>query len=445
MISLNCDESVRMRLKLQLIIAFALLIGTGNCAYTQDCSNLEGVSIVNIDSESVCFNSFSFTVEIDLFSNPIGEEFDYIVTNSGSGSCIAFQNDSGLDFIPQHNVSVLFDSPGCDPIVKDLFLEVQCKETGETLFENIFVSTITIYPLLAVNVVLPGCNPGETGSAVLVNTVTGEICSETILGVPGVAGVCDGIDATLDFDLSSFVGTPCEAINNPNLVVDCNTGEFGCMNSIACNYNPNAVCDDGSCFTQDVCCPNPITSSFPSFICGGDDEICIEFDGEVASSIELVYLIDENQETFLEIISQEGNTVCLSVENGNMTCDLLSTELTLVYRCFEDPPGATTIAIGTVILYPNEVNFIPQFETYAYEECTDPPELIEPSNCFVNVTTTFIEPDNCRAEDGLFIWQANPLFNITGAEECFSSLKDSIIIAPCPSIPSNGTLSIKKN
>lgn len=105
------------------------------------------------------------------------------------------------------------------------------------------------------------------------------------------------------------------------------------------------------------------------------------------------------------------------------------------------------INIGTVVLYPDPQNFIPSFSQYDYVECTPPPIQTGPSTCFTNVFTEFQPPyDGCTPEDGLFIWEAFPDFFTAGdVSVCYHELIDTIYIAPCPNIPSNGTLSIKKN
>ena len=125
----------------------------------------------------------------------------------------------------------------------------------------------------------PGCNPGETGSASVVNNDTGEVC-ETVFGTAGNSTDCNNIvPATFIISLILNEGSTCETTYSQNITIPCDSN-FGCTDTSACNFDPNALCEDGSCVTQ--CCPQPISDNIPRATCSICPRFCIELDGNVS-------------------------------------------------------------------------------------------------------------------------------------------------------------------
>ena len=79
--------------------------------------------------------------------------------------------------------------------------------------------------------------------------------------------------ATCD-DGSCFITDPSAC--NYNAVATCDDGScntvYGCTNSAACNYDSSATCDDGTCILPDGC-TDPIACNYdPAAVC--DDGSC---------------------------------------------------------------------------------------------------------------------------------------------------------------------------
>ena len=89
----------------------------------------------------------------------------------------------------------------------------------------------------------------------------------------------DGLDVSAQYDLSAFLaGEPatievgwrvadqCGNVGSATslLILECGSNVEGCMDEIACNYNPSATEEDASCLYLDDC-----------FVCGGDNSSCM--------------------------------------------------------------------------------------------------------------------------------------------------------------------------
>ncbi|MEY3399354.1 MAG: hypothetical protein RL220_1948 [Bacteroidota bacterium] len=49
----------------------------------------------------------------------------------------------------------------------------------------------------------------------------------------------------------------------------------GCTNATACNYNPEATCDDGSCLGEQTGCVDPLSCNYDPDVCVPDQNLCI--------------------------------------------------------------------------------------------------------------------------------------------------------------------------
>ena len=119
-----------------------------------------------------------------------------------------------------------------------------------------------------------GWSPGGASNYDVTFTMTG-LCTSDDIDIPGCtdASACNyDPNATVDdgsCDFSSCSGcTDAMACNyNPNATEDDGSCEFdscvGCTDASACNYDPSATIDDGSCLQLDAC-----------GVCGGDSSTC---------------------------------------------------------------------------------------------------------------------------------------------------------------------------
>jgi len=98
---------------------------------------------------------------------------------------------------------------------------------------------------------------GENGSATLI-AANGEICEGPIEGMAGVQGDCETQQpGTLAYEFTAFTGAFCEQFFADDIETPCTELASGCTDDTACNYDPEAVCEDGSCVFE-PCCPQPL-------------------------------------------------------------------------------------------------------------------------------------------------------------------------------------------
>lgn len=90
---------------------------------------------------------------------------------------------------------------------------------------------------------------------------------------------------------------------------DCDLTIYGCLDSDACNYNPNAEADDGSCLALDAC-----------GVCGGDGTTCVGCLDPNACNYDADALFDDGSCASLDVLGVCGGG-CAFDNNGNGICD----------------------------------------------------------------------------------------------------------------------------
>ncbi len=169
-------------------------------------------------------------------------------------------------------------------------------QVNSTLVENSFNKTVQIGIRGANNtqVVCRTNGPSQSFNSSTVSTVTANQIFNTFLAVPGMPA--NG----LKYSYGVFGCTNSAACNyNPGAAVNDGTCCFsqcgctdpeacnfdpgancqsfnscvypGCMDTLACNYDPNATCDDGSCLTLSGCA-DPFAANYTPNSCG--DMVC---------------------------------------------------------------------------------------------------------------------------------------------------------------------------
>lgn len=421
-------------------------ITTKSIAQSCDNGNLQAVVISDMDNSQLCFGGFlyRFTIELDLLNGPQGNEYEFVTKGDHlEPETHGFGYDTKEEFFI--NVSLDFLT-GCEPLVCDIYLDVYCEGQDEVIISDIYINTITIYPFLSIERVLPDCTTGESGSVYVVD-LDGNICSEILTGTAGSVGVCNGVDGVLPYSFVIHENTPCETTWTNTHTVNCNTGVSGCTDSAACNYDPNAVCDDGSCYTQSQCCPSPINFDLPDYLCSSYTTVCIEFDDNVEGVFCDGFSIgDENNNISNgRDYTAIGNTVCIDIYSNNRTCEIIENVPVSLYVLCKTGNEFFTFDLGLMNIYPSEESYKPLVDLYIYSVCEPFPDVY-PNFCPLDLQVEVIPAiEDCQnPTDGNVFWTVTPIFDFSMAPECFSILTDTIDIAPCSLRPENGQLSIKK-
>ena len=109
-----------------------------------------------------------------------------------------------------------------------------------------------------------GTNGAASGGNVTLtnhSTVTGSINISAGQGYGMNDGSCDGSIGVYTYDSTSSVGSIiANTGSNPVGPCGCNTDYAGCRDRCACNYDPGASCDDGSCYGACDACDNQCNS-----------------------------------------------------------------------------------------------------------------------------------------------------------------------------------------
>ncbi len=177
-------------------------------------------------------------------------------------------------------------------------------------------------------------------------------------------------ETTCDTDPCTNGGTYSWSPVNCNCVLDIATID-GCTDPLACNFDPNANCNDGSCILPDGC-TNPTACNFdPNATC--DDGTCILPDG----------CTDPTANNF------DPNATC---DDGSCTYDCTPDGCTNPLACNFDPNA--TCDDGTCILP---------------DGCTDPTACNFDPNATCNDGSCIFETvcDDGVCENGLEIWNPN--------------------------------------
>ena len=216
-------------------------------------------------------------------------------------------------------------------------------------------------------------------------------------------------------------------------VTDCsNSTEIqGCTDATACNFDPEATCDDGSCDFAEPCCPIPIFDEVFSTICSGESITCISFDGDVTEIFPVIDIVGEGQDFgFDDYFDPVSNEICFRMfvyQEGS--CMPRDSEFTISYNCKNG--NSYDFSLGIISVYPAVILFEPIVEPPS--ECGGVPTIL-PGLCGEVLLGEEIQPDNeCAVlTAGSIDWTIDPLFDITDAPTCFiDDLSGSIEIAPC--------------
>lgn len=323
---------------------------------------------------------------------------------------------------------------GCEPFPVVITLTVFCDDGS--LLESIDVP-VNFYPNLESTIVEePGCSPGENGLGAVVNVASGAICYQET----GTAGECGtDVQGQLSYFVTLFEGTPCQENFGRTVTVDCSSGVSGCTDFDACNFNPNAVCDDGSC--EFVCCPSIV--NIPQPLCPGQNVVCIEFDDNTESSIDDFFISGPDLIDGFEFSRDENKIFVVLIMASVSGCEPIQTSLSFVIEC----------AIGNVMFPTIDVVLLPNID-FSVEvvpaDCGETPQVF--SSCgtlanIVNVVPPINDPDN--PVDGSANYVLDFGFDLG---DCYSSnvLSGVIPIPACTDSTSdcpdafNGTLDISK-
>lgn len=395
------------------IIFFACAISSIG---TSQCEDYIGID-VNIAEEEICFMCGFYDFQI-VTDDGIANDLYFVDFYASDGTTgFAFWNDgTGFADICFEEVS------GCEPQEIDLIFDVFCEDGS--LVEQLILP-ILVFPELSIFIEPPGCGEGENGTVYLENIFTGEVCTEVVTGTAGVNGDCETAqNGTLDYSFLIFEGTLCEQFYFETIEVPCIDAALGCTNPEACNYDPEATCDDGSCEILEVCCPRPV--SFPETLCAGFAEVCVEFDGPI-EEIEFVDIFSEDGSVFGFEISRDDTQICFAIDAFlEDNCMPLETNLVFFYNCISGEFVEYTV--GPITFFPDPANFEPFVNvTSACEE----PEVFG-GFCgillFYDIIPSVNDCDNPLP--GMVTWTVDPGFNTTNAPECFVT-SGSTPIPPC--------------
>jgi len=411
-----------------------------------DCSNYAGVEAFPFYGNEICGNGGTF-LDIQIITNgpPIGEFYDIFIQGTDGSISQGFGDDYGFGFAD------IFPNPveGCEAVEVAFEMIINCPTTGDPL-DVIDLGIFTIYPELMLEIVEPGCGEGENGSVTLVAT-DGTICDGPIEGIAGTDGDCETQrPGTLIYDFNPFPNATYCFFNFANAIeVPCTDLEFGCTDPNACNFSETAICDDGSCFEAEVCCPRPVAETLPTGLCSGgyypDNNVCITFDGDITAIDIYGMFINSVNGGFGFPVSNDPvtNEVCFVIDIFNYYyydfCEPFNDSFTLEYTCYETGEFVT-IDLGTITIFPPPFFF--EVFSNPSPECGGIPEIFPPE-CGEVVIGEIIDPINdCEnLTPGLLNYDIDPGFDLTNAPDCFTALLvGEIPIPPCEEdCPCDGT------
>lgn len=389
----------------------------------QSCTNYNSISEIEIEETTVCSGNCAFIEFTVLTLGPSqNESYNIEVTSTSGYTGYGNADDSGYG-----TAYICFSSaPGCEPFQEELFLAISCPSDGTILDEDIALGSITVYPQIYVNLEYPGCSSDQNGQAYLYNSYSTIPCSEVITGISGDVLDCS-MPAMLIFSFTIFEGSPCEIVFEDNISFLCTNDGVGCTDPEACNYDPEAICDDGSCVVSDPCCPLPLLVPEIGTVCSVTDMICIEFDGDI-TMIDFSYLFSGVGYVYGYEISRNGNEICYEISYDNYTCAPIEDVVQLQYYCNN---GENIILdISTVTVYPYNYNFTPKIRNNN-NPCSSSPYLDDP-NCGTIESIVDIPPsEDCDAISyGYYNWDVTPDFDISDAPPCFVT-SGTIEYNPC--------------
>ena len=198
--------------------------------------------------------------------------------------------------------------------------------------------------------------------------------NDTIVASGGDYG--DGETVEFCTDNLSFGCTDPTACNyDPDAGIDNGTCDFscsGCTLPTACNYDPEATVDDGSCLFDDSC-----------GVCGGDDSTCSDCTDPAACNYNPAAINDDGSCTYPAADNLDCDGNCLNDSDNDGICD-------------EDEEAQSSfVQIGYDVVGQNTVNGMTTYRVWA--EFADPAEQLVAVYGFdsvpmtVNTTTTFYQ------------------------------------------------------
>jgi len=422
----------------KLIALLCLLTSCNFLLLAQEpgCTNYSNIDFYSFYGNEICDYGSSF-IELIVITNgpPAGEFYDVIINGTDGSQSFGFADDYGYGF------AELFPNPviGCEAAEVSFEMIIACFYTG-TVLEVVDLGTYTVYPQLTLDIIEPGCAEGENGSVSLV-ALDGTVCEGPIEGTPGVSGDCENQQpGTITYEFNPFPNAvDCFFNFNGTIESPCTDLEFGCTDPTACNFSESAVCDDGSCTFEEVCCPRPIAETLPAGICSDfyypGESVCISFNGDITLiDIYSMFLFSDNGGYgFIDSFDPATNEICFQIDifyYGYDFCQPFEDNFTLEYFCF-DSYEFITIDLGSVIVYPPPFAF--EVFSQPSPECGGAPELFPPE-CGELIIGEITPPINeCEnLTPGILSYTIDPGFDISNAPECFTSLLAAELpIPPC--------------
>jgi len=339
---------------------------------------------------------------IDNFQVCNGESFDLSASIAGdpSGAVVTWTDAAGVAVDP---AGILIDLAGCQSEQLEYIATLTCTEDANITFtDNVLVS---IFPSDITSFVTPvegGCtaslevsadcqdiistdsftaNPGESGIATLNVILTDDICAASftidvayacsanpVLGCTNPDACNYNPDATEDdgscadndclgvCDGPAIIGSACDdnddTTENDVYSADCVCAGtvipiLGCTNEYACNYNPDATQDDGSCFEDIVisvtttCDPDVdgqvnvefiIAGGLPSQDATESYSITGDFTGTALAGQLVTFQIPDNSAFTLvaeDSAGCDGSTGEMISLGCNLPCDITAASLSL--------------------------------------------------------------------------------------------------------------------
>ena len=286
------------------------------------------------ESNVIAAYNYPYTMR-DMFNNSGGSQGAFVVaTNASWGIDLAnpanypvwcaYYDDLGEVGIlncgatanAQYNIDVQGDMPtGCG---SDYMVSVTATNSNDVRTFSGYGATTIDLGAPGENVYLPSGSSGyssTSGTSFATPCVAGAIalvysvpCSDLASNAmtdPQVTAdlvrsyILDGVDVVPNLLGETVTGGRLNANNSVNLAMNNCNSDMGCMDPNACNYNPEAIEDNGSCQYYDDC-----------MVCGGDNTTCVGCTDSEACNYSPDHTIDDGSCVY-------GNGVTIYVGGGS--------------------------------------------------------------------------------------------------------------------------------